>query len=114
MMTERPQQYRFHQGDRVLPFAAEEYDARLAGLRAIMEVHGRRRLRVHLDAQHRLLLGLPLLLVRAALWAGGDADRKRHDQRGHRRGPAVAALPWRQHHLHRLAARQLLAGDRCR
>jgi creatinase len=35
-MTERPQQYRFHQGDRVLPFAASEYDARLAGLRKIM------------------------------------------------------------------------------
>ena len=35
-MTERPEQYRFHQGDRVLPFAASEYDARLAGLRKIM------------------------------------------------------------------------------
>jgi len=35
-MTERPQQYRFHQGDRVLPFAASEYDARLKGLRKIM------------------------------------------------------------------------------
>ncbi|WP_395004469.1 M24 family metallopeptidase [Cypionkella sp.] len=39
-MTERPQQYRFHQGDRILPFAAEEYDARLAGLRDLMELHG--------------------------------------------------------------------------
>lgn len=39
-MMERPQQYRFHQGDRVLPFAAEEYDERLAGLRELMEVHG--------------------------------------------------------------------------
>ena len=39
-MTERPQQYRFHQGDRVLPFATSEYDARIAGLREIMEVHG--------------------------------------------------------------------------
>jgi creatinase len=39
-MTERPQQYRFHQGDRVLPFAAEEYEDRLAGLRDLMEVHG--------------------------------------------------------------------------
>lgn len=39
-MTERPQQYRFHQGDRVLPFAASEYDARLAGLRKIMEGQG--------------------------------------------------------------------------
>ena len=35
-MTERPQQYRFHQGDRVLPFAPAEYDARLVGLRKIM------------------------------------------------------------------------------
>ena len=39
-MTERPQQYRFHQGDRVLPFDAAEYDTRLAGLRELMEVHG--------------------------------------------------------------------------
>jgi creatinase len=39
-MTERPQQYRFHQGNRVLPFAANEYDARLAGLRAIMAEQG--------------------------------------------------------------------------
>jgi creatinase len=39
-MTERPQQYRFHQGDRVLPFAASEYDARLAGLRQIMADQG--------------------------------------------------------------------------
>lgn len=35
-MTERPQQYQFHQGDRILPFAPEEFDARLAGLRRIM------------------------------------------------------------------------------
>lgn len=40
MTTERPQQYRFHQGDRVLPFAASEYDARLEDLREMMEVHG--------------------------------------------------------------------------
>ena len=39
-MTERPQQYRFHQGGRILPFAAEEYDARLEGLRDLMELHG--------------------------------------------------------------------------
>ena len=39
-MTQRPQHYRFHQGDRVLPFAAAEYDARLAGLRAIMADQG--------------------------------------------------------------------------
>ena len=39
-MTTRPEQYRFHQGDRVLPFTADEYDARLAGLRDLMEVHG--------------------------------------------------------------------------
>ena len=35
-MTDRPEHYRFHQGDRVLPFEAAEYDARLAGLRKIM------------------------------------------------------------------------------
>ena len=39
-MTNRPAQYRFHQGDRVLPFAAEEYDTRLAGLRELMEMQG--------------------------------------------------------------------------
>ena len=37
---ERPEFYRFHQGDRVLPFAATEYDARLAGLRARMAEAG--------------------------------------------------------------------------
>ena len=39
-MTNRPEFYRFHQGDRVLPFAAAEYDARLTGLRAIMSKTG--------------------------------------------------------------------------
>jgi len=37
---ERPQQYRFHQGEKVLPFAASEYDARLGGLRSIMDAMG--------------------------------------------------------------------------
>ena len=40
IMTERPQSYRFHQGDRVLPFAAGEYESRLEGLRDLMEMHG--------------------------------------------------------------------------
>ncbi|MFQ1699227.1 aminopeptidase P family protein [Loktanella agnita] len=35
-MTARPQFYRFHQSEKVLPFASSEYDSRLAGLRAIM------------------------------------------------------------------------------
>lgn len=39
-MTNRPDHYRFHQGDRVPPFAPAEYDARLAGLRRIMAEHG--------------------------------------------------------------------------
>ncbi len=39
-MTNRPQQYRFHQGDRVLPFEASEYDDRLEGLRDLMEMQG--------------------------------------------------------------------------
>ena len=39
-MTERPQQYRFHQGEKVLPFAASEYEQRLGGLRAIMDATG--------------------------------------------------------------------------
>ena len=37
-MTNRPQSYRFHQGDRVLPFTAAEYDDRLAGLRDRMDL----------------------------------------------------------------------------
>ena len=37
---DRPAFYRFHQGDRALPFASEEYDARLKGLRASMEAAG--------------------------------------------------------------------------
>lgn len=36
-MTQRPQFYRFHQGEKQLPFADVEYEARLAGLRQIME-----------------------------------------------------------------------------
>ena len=40
MMIERPEFYRFHNGDKVaLPFAPEEYDERLAGLRDILELH---------------------------------------------------------------------------
>lgn len=39
-MIERPAYYRFHQGDKVLPFDAAEYDARLAGLRAAMAAEG--------------------------------------------------------------------------
>ncbi|EEX12964.1 creatinase [Citreicella sp. SE45] len=37
---DRPEFYRFHQGDRILPFEAQEYDARLAGLRARMDEAG--------------------------------------------------------------------------
>ena len=37
---DRPQYYRFHQGDRILPFAASEYDARLTKLRAHMASAG--------------------------------------------------------------------------
>ena len=37
---DRPDFYRFHQGDRVLPFDAAEYDARLSGLRAHMDAMG--------------------------------------------------------------------------
>ncbi len=37
---ERPEFYRFHQGDRVLPFEAAEYDARLAKLRQSMAEAG--------------------------------------------------------------------------
>jgi creatinase len=37
---DRPEFYRFHQGDRVLPFASAEYDARLRGLRNRMAEAG--------------------------------------------------------------------------
>ena len=37
---DRPDFYRFHQGDRVLPFEGTEYDARLKGLRETMEKAG--------------------------------------------------------------------------
>ena len=37
---DRPQHYRFHQGDKVLPFSNEEYDVRLAKLRAVMAAQG--------------------------------------------------------------------------
>ncbi len=111
-MTERPERYRFHQGDRVLPFAASEYDARLAGLRAIMAEAGVDAAVFTVDAQHRLLFGVPLLQLRAALWAGRDSDGVGDDFGGHRCGSALAALPWRQHHLYGLDARQLLAGGR--
>ncbi|SDE37204.1 creatinase [Salipiger thiooxidans] len=37
---DRPEFYRFHQGDRILPFEAQEYDTRLAGLRASMDEAG--------------------------------------------------------------------------
>ncbi|MFW5654376.1 MAG: aminopeptidase P family protein [Roseicyclus sp.] len=36
----RPGFYRFHKGEKVLPFAGAEYEARLAGLRAIMAERG--------------------------------------------------------------------------
>jgi creatinase len=39
-MNERPAFFRFHQGPRVLPFAADEYEARLAGLRRAMAEEG--------------------------------------------------------------------------
>ena len=37
---ERPQQYRFHQGEKTLPFSPDEYDARLSILRQIMSNRG--------------------------------------------------------------------------
>jgi len=41
MTLARPENYRFHNGTKgALPFADEEYEARLEGLRDIMEMHG--------------------------------------------------------------------------
>jgi creatinase len=41
MTLTRPEQYRFHNGSKdAMPFAPEEYEERLAGLRDIMEMHG--------------------------------------------------------------------------
>ena len=37
---DRPEFYRFHQGERLLPFEAAEYDARLKGLRSRMAEAG--------------------------------------------------------------------------
>ncbi|WP_341864215.1 aminopeptidase P family protein [Gymnodinialimonas sp. 57CJ19] len=37
---ERPQFYRFHQGEKTLPFADAEYEARLSNLRAVMAAEG--------------------------------------------------------------------------
>ncbi|MEO0358908.1 MAG: aminopeptidase P family protein [Pseudomonadota bacterium] len=37
---QRPDFYRFHQGEKILPFADAEYEARLAGLRTIMKDKG--------------------------------------------------------------------------
>ena len=37
---ERPQQYRFHQGEKTLPFSPDEYDARLSILRNVMSNRG--------------------------------------------------------------------------
>ena len=37
---ERPQQYRFHQGEKTLPFSPDEYDARLSILRKVMSNRG--------------------------------------------------------------------------
>ena len=39
-MVERPQQYRFHQGEKTLPFSPDEYDARLSILRQVMSNRG--------------------------------------------------------------------------
>lgn len=39
-MQARPQFFRFHQGEKALPFAREEYEIRLKGLRAIMARDG--------------------------------------------------------------------------
>ena len=37
---DRPEFYRFHQGEKTLPFAPQEYDDRLATLRADMQAAG--------------------------------------------------------------------------
>ena len=37
---DRPEFYRFHQGEKALPFSPAEYDARLARLRQDMEAEG--------------------------------------------------------------------------
>lgn len=40
MTLDRPEHYRFHNGDKAaLPFESEEYEARLEGLRDLMEMH---------------------------------------------------------------------------
>lgn len=74
--------YRFHQGDRILPFAASEYDARLAGLRRAMAEQG-------VDAcvftpMHNIAYYSGFLYCSfMSLWPCRHDVRKRDHQRGH-------------------------------
>ena len=110
MTLERPEQYRFHNGTKaVLPFAPKNTMTgwpvcatswRCTALDAVVLTS------MHNVAYYSGFLycsfGRPYACV-------VTKDRMHHRQRRDRRGPAVAAEPWRQHHLHRLEARQFLA-----
>ena len=109
-MTDRPAFFAFPNGDPApLPFAAAEYDARLAGLRASLAAED-------LDAAVLTSMqgiayycgflycsfGRPYALV--------VTPRRLDAGRGqHRRRPAAPPRPWRGADLHRLGPRQLLA-----
>ena len=47
---ERPEFYRFNQGEKSLPFDVSEYANRLKHLRADMQANGGGRVRVHINA----------------------------------------------------------------
>ena len=105
--TQRPDFHRFHNGSKVaLPFSDAEYEARLAGLRAIMGETGVTA--AIFTSMHNIAyycgflycaFGRPYGLVVTdtecvTISTGIDAGQ-----------------PWRQHHLYGLAAKQLLVCD---
>ena len=80
-MINRPQSYRFHQGDRTLPFAPAEYDARLSDLRELMQVHGVEA--CVFTSMHNIAYysGFPILFIWPTLWIGRNGQGKRDHQR---------------------------------
>ena len=93
---DRPQSFTCHNGEKAeLPFSAEEYARRLAGLRRIMAQLDLPA--VLLTSMHNIAYytGFSLLQFRAALWLRGDRGGLHHGQRQYRRRPAVAAEPLR-------------------
>ena len=74
---ERPQHYRFHQGQKALPFTADEYEARLAKLRTSMAEKGVDA--CVLTSMHNVAYysGFFILCLWPHLWVGRDSHRQR-------------------------------------